>query len=154
MQTIPIGHLRTVPSSQISLSVIAPSNGYAVCAQLRIIVIRASCVFRYLDVSVFNELKRRNFVREAKEEQKQKDAKKKKRRSVVASCASETPRTAAQVDEEDDIVGAVADDAEGEFIRNVCEKEIVTGGGLLGMFAPMLSKVGNRISKKPEAGIF
>jgi hypothetical protein len=29
------------------------------------------------------------------------------------------------------VVGAVADDQEAEYIRNVCENEIVTGKGLL-----------------------
>ena len=45
--------------------------------------------------------------------------------------------------EDDDmgVVGAEADDAEAEFIRSVCEKEIVSGQNLLGLFAPVLIQV-------------
>lgn len=46
------------------------------------------------------------------------------------------------VDDDDmGVVGAEADDAEAEFIRSVCEKEIVTGNNLLGLFAPALIEI-------------
>ena len=36
-------------------------------------------------------------------------------------------------DDEMGLVGAVADDQEAEFIRNVCENDIVSGDGLLSL---------------------
>ena len=36
------------------------------------------------------------------------------------------------------VVGAEADDAEAEFIRTVCEKELLSGDTLLNHFTPLL----------------
>ena len=49
-------------------------------------------------------------------------------------------------DDQDEIVGAEADDAEAEFIRSVCEKEVVSSSGtaagnLLAAFAPVIVDV-------------
>jgi condensin complex subunit 1 len=39
------------------------------------------------------------------------------------------------------VVGAEADDTEGEFIRSLCEKRIVSGDNLLAQLAPVISEV-------------
>ena len=48
-------------------------------------------------------------------------------------------------------VGAEADDAEAEYIRNVCEKEIVTGTNLLALFAPSIIEVCLYPHKYPDS---
>ena len=40
-----------------------------------------------------------------------------------------------------DVIGAQADDEEQDFIRSVCEKEILSGDNLLGMFAPLIKDI-------------
>ncbi|XP_069703056.1 condensin complex subunit 1 [Periplaneta americana] len=103
----------------------------------------------YLDIAVFCELKRRNFLREERDEAANIKNKKKKRQSrgdksalVNASyvSASETPRNRQDPSEDDEmgVVGAVADDQEAEYILNVCENDIVTGENLLASLSPLL----------------
>jgi len=95
----------------------------------------------YLDVNVFNELKRRNYLREAKLEKEKKAKKeKKKRASLMRATALGTPMGNVE-DEDMGVVGAEADDAEAEFIRSVCEKEILGGEGLLSAFTPLLVNI-------------
>jgi hypothetical protein len=100
-----------------------------------------------LDCSVFGELKRRNALRELKNEKKKEEKKKKpsKRRTSLINSPHGLPRASlgGANQEEDDMgaIGAEADDTEGEYIRNVCEKEVVTGGNLLGLFAPAITEV-------------
>ncbi|CAB4059470.1 YCS4 [Lepeophtheirus salmonis] len=92
----------------------------------------AVCQIKHLDISIFCEMKRRNHLREMKKE------KKRKRKSVanIPNSASETPRNGNNDD--DELVGAEGDDAETEFIRNICENETVTGGNLLSHFVPFI----------------
>ncbi|KAG8236848.1 hypothetical protein J437_LFUL017213, partial [Ladona fulva] len=47
----------------------------------------------------------------------------------------------------DDIIGAVADDAEAEFIRNVCETELVTGSNLLSLLCPVVVMICSKPKK-------
>ena len=80
----------------------------------------------YLDVNVYTELKRRNYLREVKAEKAKKKAeeKKKKRQSMMRATALSTPMGGANGNAEEDdmgIVGAEADDAEAEFIHKVWE---------------------------------
>ena len=79
----------------------------------------ALCMLIYLDVNVFTELKRRNWMREQKKEkdakkEKEKEKKKAKRASmVVRHSAMGTPRNQGEVEEDDmGCVGAEADDME------------------------------------------
>ena len=118
----------------------------------------ALCQLNYLDVNVFNELKRRNHLREQKAEmdKKQKeDAKKKKskRQSLVRTTAMETPKGGAGDDDDMGVVGAEADDAEAEFIRNVCEKEIMYGSTLLATMTPLITSICSNPSKYPDADL-
>merc|ERR1719469_19889 len=81
-------------------------------------------------------------------ENAEKNQKKKKGASAQKKNASETPRTAGAAAEDDDmgVMGAEADDAEVEFIRVVCEKELVTecpeiGNNLLYLMSPLILAV-------------
>ena len=49
-----------------------------------------------------------------------------------------------------DVIGAQADDEEQDFIRNVCEKETLSGENLLGMFAPLIIDICNSPNKYPD----
>ncbi len=103
----------------------------------------------HLDVSTLGELKRRSALRELKAEKDKssKNKRKSKRRtSSLNSPKQGNPPRASSIGgnpEDDDMgcVGAEADDAEAEFIRNVCEKEVVSGENVLSMFVPMIREV-------------
>jgi len=109
----------------------------------------------YLDVNVFNELKRRNHLRELKaekdkKEKKDMEKKKAKRTSLLRTTAMETPRNANQEEDDMGCVGAEADDAEAEFIRHVCEKEILFGNTLLSCLSPLILTVCSNPTKYPD----
>jgi len=113
----------------------------------------ALCLLNFLDVSVFTELKRRNTLRELKakkDDEKKRNEKKKKRASLAH--ALETPRTGGE-DDEMGCVGAEADDAEAEFIRNVCEKEILSTECLLGSLASLLITVCSNPSRYTDSDL-
>eukprot|EP00088_Acartia_fossae_P034161 TRINITY_DN3502_c0_g1_i7.p1 TRINITY_DN3502_c0_g1~~TRINITY_DN3502_c0_g1_i7.p1 ORF type:complete len:851 (-),score=279.90 TRINITY_DN3502_c0_g1_i7:275-2503(-) len=109
----------------------------------------------YLDVNVYTELKRRNYLREAKAEKEKRKAaeKKQKRQSMMRATALSTPMNATTTGAEDDdmgIVGAEADDAEAEFIQQVTEKEILTGDSMLAQFEPLLVAICSNHAKFPD----
>ena len=52
-----------------------------------------------------------------------------------------------------DVVGAQADDDEQEFIKNICEKEILSGDNLLGLFAPLLIDICSSPIKYPDSKV-
>jgi len=115
----------------------------------------ALCQLNYLDVNVFNELKRRNHLRELKAEKDKKEKKdlekkKAKRASLLRTTAMETPRNANQEEDDMSCVGAEADDAEAEFIRHVCEKEILFGQTLLSSLTPLILTVCSNPTKYPD----
>ncbi|KAI0222051.1 Condensin complex subunit 1 [Lamellibrachia satsuma] len=92
----------------------------------------------HLDVSIFGEMKRRH--------QLQEDSSKKK----TPSSARKTPRSEvgqASVEEDLGMTGAVAEDAEAEFIRRVTEEELVTGNNLLAVLSPVITAVCNNPTK-------
>nr|XP_054768299.1 condensin complex subunit 1-like [Lytechinus pictus] len=78
----------------------------------------------HLDVMVQCELKRRHNVQEKKKEDKEKKAK------------SEGDN--ANIEDEMGLAGATAEDAEGEFIKRICDSNIVTGPNLLGAIKPLV----------------
>ena len=53
-----------------------------------------------------------------------------------------------------DIIGAQADDEEQDFIRNVSEKEVLSGDNLLGMFAPLIIDICNSPVKYPDPKVW
>merc|ERR1711997_1137564 len=114
----------------------------------------AVCQLNYLDVMVFNELKRRNNLREQKKENDSAAKKKAARKNKSGSTSTlETPKgsKAKEEDEDMDVVGAQADDDEQEFIKNICEKELLSGDSLLGLFAPLLIDICSSPIKYPES---
>jgi hypothetical protein len=100
-------------------------------------------------------LKRRNTVREQKKEKDHAAKKKASRKSKSGSTSNlETPRgSASKLKEDDDdmdIIGAQADDEEQDFIRNVCEKEVLSVENLLGMFVPLIKDICSSPTRFPD----
>lgn len=108
----------------------------------------ALCMLIYLDVDVFTELKRRQWMRDLQKEKDAKMKEKEKKQARRASLAPRhtamgTPRNPGEAPEDEDMgcVGAEADDMEAEFIRRVCDKELLGPGHLLGCLAPLIVTV-------------
>ncbi|XP_060727822.1 condensin complex subunit 1 isoform X1 [Tachysurus vachellii] len=82
----------------------------------------------HLERSVSAELRRR---RGEKEEEKEKGPVNKNKQEANDSC----------VEEELGLTGASAEDTEAEFIRKICETELLSEGNMLSVFLPLLVKV-------------
>ncbi|XP_063383933.1 condensin complex subunit 1 [Cydia fagiglandana] len=123
----------------------------------------------YLDVSVYSELRRRNQVREDRklEEKRKKKAgafatparkgrvEDLRRQTLMnasgASASSRGQRSASvskgpstnttMTEDETGLEGAVADDADAEYVRGVCEREIVGEGTALARYVPLLRHI-------------
>ncbi|XP_065053020.1 condensin complex subunit 1-like isoform X1 [Rhopilema esculentum] len=96
----------------------------------------------HMDVNILSELKRRHRIEEQEKEMKQAEKGKRRRnRSSVNETVKETTATEEGLEDELGVGGAAAEDAETEFIRNVCEKDIVTGTNLLAVFGSLLISV-------------
>ncbi|XP_072525318.1 condensin complex subunit 1 [Salminus brasiliensis] len=83
----------------------------------------------HLERSVSNELRRRRGEKEEKEEKEKGPVGKNK--EANDSC----------VEEELGLTGASAEDTEAEFIRRICEIELLADGNMLSVFLPLLVKV-------------
>ncbi|KAL4220856.1 meiotic chromosome condensation [Mactra antiquata] len=92
----------------------------------------------HLDVSVFGEMKRRRAIQE--------------RKDWIQTPASKVNQNkdGDNIEEEMGLAGAAAEDAESEYIRKICEKEIVTGTTLLAAFGPLLKAVCSNHQKYPS----
>ncbi|XP_068224486.1 condensin complex subunit 1 [Palaemon carinicauda] len=100
----------------------------------------ALCQLVHLDTYIFSELKRRNFLKEEMEnEKKSKKSRKSHRKSLITS-ASEASMSKSEpdIDEDMELTGAVADDMEAEYIRSICESEILKGENLLDLIRPTI----------------
>ena len=135
----------------------APKSGLILRRSFFVVGHIAVCQLNHLDCQVFGELKRRNALRELTKEKERVKAKTKANKRRVSAFGTESPRTAraslgSQFNDDDDmgVVGAEADDAEAEYIRNVCEKELVTGSNLLALFAPAIMEVCLYQDKYPD----
>ncbi|XP_022241936.1 condensin complex subunit 1-like [Limulus polyphemus] len=95
----------------------------------------------YLDVSVFTEIKRRQFVQEQKNESLIKRKKRQSASSVSEHSKLKDQALSGEIEEELGLTGAVADDTEAEYVCQVCDKEIVTGDNLLGLVRPLIVAV-------------
>uniref|UniRef100_A0A4W4FXU2 Condensin complex subunit 1 n=1 Tax=Electrophorus electricus TaxID=8005 RepID=A0A4W4FXU2_ELEEL len=85
----------------------------------------------YLERSVSAELRRRRGEKEDKEEKAAPVTKPMVRSEANDSC----------VEEELGLTGASAEDTEAEFIRKICETELMAEGNLLSVFLPLLVRV-------------
>ena len=90
-----------------------------------------------------SELKRRKTLRDKAIESNKSAKQKKAAAALAAASASKRRRSmkkSATDDDGDDleVVGAEADDLESEFIRNVCEKEVLAPDTLLSAFVPLV----------------
>ncbi|PVD36929.1 hypothetical protein C0Q70_03922 [Pomacea canaliculata] len=88
----------------------------------------------HLEVNVLGELKRRNILQEDK------NCKKKKNANAQGE----------NIEEEMGLAGMSADDAEAEYIRRICEKDIVVGPNLLAAFQPLLFSVCTNQGRYPQ----
>ena len=111
------------------------------------------CQLNHLDVSILSEMKRRKTIRETKAEEKLNSMKK----SIGSNKRRQSKTAAAPVDDGDDdleVVGAEADDTEFEFIRNVCESEVVTSPDtLIPVFLPLVQDICANPAKYPEPNL-
>ncbi|XP_042876759.1 condensin complex subunit 1-like [Penaeus japonicus] len=110
----------------------------------------------HLDTYVFSELKRRNYLKEEMETEKKKKKKKRNTRKSLATSASEASmnRGGSQdgdIDEEMGLTGAVADDMEAEYIRSICETEIINADNLLSVIKPVIWAVCTNSAKYTDA---
>lgn len=96
----------------------------------------AVCQLVHLDIYVFSELKRRNNLKEEMEVEKKRKKTRKSKKSSASDVSKGSQET--DLDEEMGLVGAVADDTEAEYIRYVCETEIINSDNLLGTIKPMI----------------
>lgn len=90
----------------------------------------------HLDVSVLGEIKRRQAI-----EENDKEKKATKTKGAVDSSSTNTskdPSASETIEEELGLTGATADDLETEYVRKICEHEIVTGNTLLCKLRPLL----------------
>ncbi|XP_032230454.1 condensin complex subunit 1 [Nematostella vectensis] len=91
----------------------------------------------HLDVTILREIKRRQGIQETEKEAAAKN---------IAS-VNTTKETTMAAEEEMGLTGATADDAEIEYIRKICELEIVTGQNLLSLLRPLIVCVVSNPSK-------
>lgn len=95
----------------------------------------------HLDVGVLGEIKRRQVI---EENDKEKEKQAKKTRGAGTECTANStkdPGASETIEEELGLTGATADDVETEYVRKICEHEIVTGGTLLATLRPLLVHV-------------
>ncbi|CAH1239876.1 NCAPD2 [Branchiostoma lanceolatum] len=111
----------------------------------RLLALAGHCALRqlvHLDVALTGELKRRRMLQE------ERSCKAGRKGNTSANnTPSSTPAGKGKEDKEmsmeDEmgLAGASADDAEAEYIRKICEKEVVTGSSLLALLAPVIVAV-------------
>ncbi|XP_055958438.1 condensin complex subunit 1 isoform X2 [Patella vulgata] len=104
----------------------------------------------HLDNSVFGEMKRRRAIQEDKKEKEQN--KTKPRSSSVASTMSKIKEedTGEGIEDELGLAGAAAEDAEAEYIRKICETDVVTGENLLSALHQLIVVVCTNSTKYPD----
>ncbi|XP_045498529.1 condensin complex subunit 1 [Colias croceus] len=122
----------------------------------------------YLDISVYSELRRRNQVREerkAEEKKKKKmgafatplrrgraddlrrqtlmnvsnaSASSRGQRAASVTSSKQTSANTTMTEDEAGLEGAVADDADAEYVRGVCERDVAGPGTALARYVPLL----------------
>ncbi|XP_031564431.1 condensin complex subunit 1-like [Actinia tenebrosa] len=94
----------------------------------------------HLDSSILKEIKRRQCVQENEKEKERQDkqAGKDKRSNNTTTNTTKDTTTTETAEEEMGLTGATSDDVETEYIRNICEQDIVTGQNLLALLRPLL----------------
>ncbi|KAJ7379614.1 meiotic chromosome condensation [Desmophyllum pertusum] len=107
----------------------------------------------HLDVGVLGEIKRRQVIEE-NDKEKEKQAKKTRGAGSESSInSSKNPGASETIEEELGLTGASADDVETEYVRKICEHEIVTGGTLLATLRPLLVCVCGNPVKYSDANL-
>ncbi|CAB4020158.1 condensin complex subunit 1-like isoform X1 [Paramuricea clavata] len=99
----------------------------------------------HLEASILGEIKRRERLKE--------DSKGEKKKNISTSTSvTQTPRTkegaSETLEDEMGLTGATAEDAEAEYIKKICDHEIVTGGNnLLSLLGSLIVAVCNNPAK-------
>ncbi|XP_061198116.1 condensin complex subunit 1-like [Saccostrea echinata] len=125
------------PSSQEGGPPSSPPSSSATVILTRLISVAGHVAFRqmvHLDTYVFGELKRRRAIQEQKKDVKTPKADRRGSK-VDKTTASEA------IEDELGLAGAAEEDADAEYIRKVCDVEIVSGDSLLGCIGPLLVTV-------------
>ncbi|XP_078617056.1 condensin complex subunit 1-like isoform X2 [Branchiostoma floridae x Branchiostoma japonicum] len=111
----------------------------------RLMALAGHCALRqlvHLDVALTGELKRRRMLQEERTSKAGR-----KGNTSANNTPSSTPAGKGKddkelsIEDEMGLAGASADDAEAEYIRKICEKEVVTGSSLLALVAPVIVAV-------------
>ncbi|KAI8500241.1 meiotic chromosome condensation [Branchiostoma belcheri] len=120
----------------------------------RLLALLGHCALRqlvHLDVALSGELKRRRMIQEDRNNKAGK-----KGNSSVNNTPRNTPSGKGKDDKEMSIedemglAGASADDAEADYIRKICETEIVTGSSLVALLAPVIVAVCSNPTRFPH----
>jgi condensin complex subunit 1 len=118
----------------------------------RMLVIAGQVAVRqlvHLDTHVYGELRRRSRIREEQE-----NSSKQKKEAQGRANQRQSTRSSEDVGDDDDLVGAVADDEELELVKKICETEIVNGGRtLLSLMAPLVVSINSNPAKYPDPAL-
>ncbi|KAK4295273.1 hypothetical protein Pmani_032152 [Petrolisthes manimaculis] len=127
---------QTSPSQQQSNTV---TVGVGVLTRFYVVVGHVALrQLAHLDTYIFSEMKRRTYLKEEMENEKQVKRKRKSKRKSLATSAIEASRSELDVEEDMGLTGAVADDMEAEFIRTVCDTELLNSDNLLGSIRSLI----------------
>ncbi|KAJ8021490.1 Condensin complex subunit 1 [Holothuria leucospilota] len=127
-------------------------NGSSVCPApvmsrfLGIVGHTALQMLMFLDVYLLTELKRRNNIREG---EKNKEEKKR----VGSKSKNDEVSEEGDIEDEMGLTGASAEDAEAEFIRKICETDIVNGPNLLAAIEPLVVHICSNPSKYSDPSL-
>ncbi|XP_022111340.1 condensin complex subunit 1-like isoform X2 [Acanthaster planci] len=99
----------------------------------------------HLDVMVAGEMKRRRNIQEKEKEDQTKGQKETAKESTSGEQTG--------IEDEMGLGGAAAEDAEAEYIRKICESELVTGHNLLSAIRPLLVAVCSNPVKYSEPSL-
>ncbi|GFO08346.1 hypothetical protein PoB_003485100 [Plakobranchus ocellatus] len=119
----------------------------------RVLSVAGQVAFRqtvFMEEDILTEIKRRQTVAEEnKKAGAVSKANSSRRKSKGGGPANS--RTESEIEEDMALAGgASADDAEAEFVKKICETEILNGQGLLSDFCPLLIAVCSNSSKFPD----
>ncbi|XP_074654081.1 condensin complex subunit 1-like isoform X2 [Tubulanus polymorphus] len=104
----------------------------------------------HLDVAVFGEFKRRRVIQDEENEKGKANKKKSKLTSVsdtVSKSRQESTTTVEAIEDELGLAGGAEEDVEAEYIRKICEEDLISGDNLLALFQPIIVAVCSNPSK-------
>ncbi|ESO89837.1 hypothetical protein LOTGIDRAFT_61640, partial [Lottia gigantea] len=130
---------KEVVKSYQSIDIDQPISTVSTLVLTRLLSVSGHVALRHLvhlDSNVFGEMKRRRAIQEEKKEKEQANKK--------------STRISENIEDELGLAGAAAEDAEAEYIRRICETDIVTGENLLSTLHPLIVAVCTDSTKYPD----